>query len=241
MAGNLKGRSVLVTGASAGIGRATALALAGAGADVLLTGRRQVELDEVAAACAQAGGAGRVLRGDVTDQGFVRELGQAAKGIDILVNNAGILTYAPILDAQVEDCEAMFQANVVAAFAVAREIARDMVERKRGHMVFMTSLSARNVNAMAASYAATKHALSAYAKGFRVELKSFGIKVTEIAPGMVDTHIRDNSTHPDVLKSVAARKFPPLTPEDVAAAVLYAVSTRDGCCPDLIELRPTVN
>lgn len=237
----LKGRSALVTGASAGIGRATALALARGGADVLVTGRRQAELDEVAALCVQAGGAGRTLRGDLTDQGFVRELGQAANDVDILVNNAGILTYAPIRDASLEDCEAMFRSNVVAAFAVAREIALGMIERRHGHLVFITSLSARNVNPMAASYAATKHALSAYAKGFRVELKSLGIKVTEIAPGMVDTHIRDGSTHPKVLESIASRKFVPLTPEDVAEAVLYAVSTRDGCCPDLIELRPTDN
>ncbi|VCU72436.1 putative oxidoreductase [Pigmentiphaga humi] len=241
MAGILKGRSVLVTGASAGIGRATALALARAGADVLVTGRRQAELDEVAALCARAGGAGRALRGDLTDKGFVRELGQAANGVDVLVNNAGILTYAPIRDASVEDCEAMFRSNVVAAFAVAQEIALGMMKRRHGHLVFVTSLSARNVNSMAASYAATKHALSAYAKGFRVEMKSFGIKVTEVAPGMVDTHIRDDSTHPEVLKSIAARKFAPLMPEDVADAIVYAVSTREGCCPDLIELRPTDN
>ncbi|OWT63924.1 SDR family oxidoreductase [Candidimonas nitroreducens] len=241
MAGILKGRSVLVTGASAGIGRATALVLARAGADVLATGRRQAELDEVADLCVQAGGSGRTLRGDLTDHGFVRELGQVARSVDILVNNAGILTYAPIRDATVEDCEAMFRSNVVAGFAVAREIALGMIERRRGHMVFITSLSARSVNPMAASYAATKHALSAYAKGFRAELKSFGIKVTEVAPGMVDTAIRNGSTHPDVLKSIAARKFAPLTPEDVADAVMYAVTTRAGCCPDLIELRPTEN
>jgi len=241
MACILKGRSVLVTGASAGIGRATALALAQAGADVLVTGRRKAELDEVAALCTQAGGVGRALRGDLTDHGFVHDLGQAAGSVDILINNAGILTYAPIRDATVEDCEAMFRSNVVAAFAVAREIALGMIERRRGHLVFVTSLSARSVNPLAVSYAATKHALSAYAKGFRAELKSFGIKVTEVAPGMVDTGIRDGSTHPDVLKSIAARKFEPLTPEDVAGAIVYAVTTGDGCCPDLIELRPTEN
>ena len=239
MEGRLKGRSVLVTGASAGIGRATALALARAGADVLVTGRRRAELEEVAALCSRGGGGGRFLQGDLTDRDFVRKLALEAGEVDVLVNNAGILTYAPIRDASLDDCEAMFRANVVAAFAVAREIALGMMERRRGHLVFVTSLSARNVNPMAASYAATKHALSAYAKGFRVELKSYGIKVTEVAPGMVDTHIRDGSTHPEVVGAIAARKFEPLSPDDVAEAIVYAVATREGCCPDLIELRPT--
>jgi len=241
MAGPLTGRIALVTGASAGIGRATALALAGAGADIVLTGRRRAELDAVAAQCEKRGARARAAPGDLTDNGFVRELAELAGDADILINNAGILTYAPLRDATVEDAEAMFRANVVAAFGVAREIAVRMARRRQGHLVFVTSLSARNVNPLAVSYAATKHALSAYARGFRAEFKSSGLKVTEVAPGMVDTAIRDASTHPDVVKSIASRKFSPLTVEDVADAILYALGTRPGCCPDLIELRPTDN
>jgi len=241
MAGPLSGRAALVTGASAGIGRATAIALASRGADVVVTGRRDAELQDVAARCRDAGANVVAMRGDLDDRGFVRELGASAAHVDVLVNNAGILTYAPLLESTVEDCEAMFRTNVVAAFAIGREIAAHMVQRRRGHIVFVTSLSARNVNALAVGYAATKHALSAYARGFRVELKAHGIKVTEVAPGMVDTDIRKGSTHPDVLKSIAARKFRPLTPDDVAQSIVYALSASDGCCPDLIELRPTDN
>ena len=241
MAGVLSGRAALVTGGSAGIGRATAVALAREGAEVIVTGRRQVELDAVSRACREAGVRALAIRGDIDDRGFVAELGAAAAHVDILINNAGILTYAPLLDSTVEDCEAMFRTNVVSAFAIGKEIAARMVQRRRGHLVFVTSLSARNVNALSVAYAATKHALSAYAKGFRAELKPFGIKVTEIAPGMVDTDIRKGSTHPEVLKSIAARKFKPLTPEDVAQSIVYALGAGDGCCPDLIELRPTDN
>ncbi len=241
MAESLKGRVALVTGGSAGIGRATAVALAREGAEVMVTGRRQAELDAVLAQCVQVGATGKAIRGDLNDSGFVRELGQAARHVDILVNNAGILTYAPLRDTLIEDSEAMFRSNVIAALAVTQEVVLGMVERGHGHLVFVTSLSARNVNPLAVSYAATKHALSAYAKGFRAEYKSQGIKVTEVAPGMVDTAIRDNSQHPEVLKSIAARKFAPLTPDDVAQAIIYALKTRDGCCPDLIELRPTDN
>jgi NADP-dependent 3-hydroxy acid dehydrogenase YdfG len=168
----------------------------------------------------------------------VRSLGEQARDADILVNNAGWLVYAPLLEISREECEAMFRTNVVAAFAVAQEIGKRMVERKRGHMVFITSGAARSVQQFAGVYAGTKHALSAFAKAFRLELKGAGIKVSEIAPGMVDTDMRKGITHPEVLKSLAARKFKPISAQDVADAVLYAVTAAEGCCPDLIELRP---
>ncbi len=238
MAGKLAGRTALITGASAGIGRATALALAREGASVIATGRRQAALGGVVRECHALGVAAEAIAGDLDDAGFVGELGRRAGHADILVNNAGILTYAPVLESTVADCEAMFRTNVVAAFAIAREIGIRMVERKRGHMVFVTSLAARNINALGVVYGATKHALSAFAKGFRLELKPHGLKVSEIAPGMVDTDIRKSSTHPKVLESIATRKYKPITAQDVAEAVVFAVSAADGCCPDLIELRP---
>lgn len=236
--GRLKGRKALVTGASAGIGRACAVALAREGADVIVTGRRAAALDEVAVACRAHGTGAQTVVGDLDDGAFVRSLAETAGDTDIFVNNAGVLTYAPLLETKMEDCEAMFRTNVIAAFAITLEIAKKMAARRSGHLVFVTSGSARNVNQFATVYAATKHALSAFAKGFRLELKGTGVKVSEIAPGMVDTGIRDNSRHPDVLKSVAARKYKPLTAEDVAEAVIFAATAPDNCCPDLVELRP---
>jgi NADP-dependent 3-hydroxy acid dehydrogenase YdfG len=230
----LDGRVALITGASAGIGRATALALAGAGARVILTGRSQARLDEVAAACPGA----RAIAGDLNDAGFVAALSEAAADTDILINNAGVLTYAPVLDIALADVEAMFRTNVVAAFAIAQEMGRRMVARKRGHLVFVTSGAARNVGQFAVAYAGTKHALAAFAKGFRLELKGTGVKVSEVAPGMVDTGIRDTSTHPAVLKSLASRSYGPLTSEDVAAAILFAVTAPEGGRVDLLEIQP---
>lgn len=234
----LRGRAALVTGASAGIGRATAIALAREGAAIVATGRREKELAALVEECRKAGGEAQWIAGDLDDARFVRSLGEQAGHVDILINNAGHLVYAPVLEITPEECEAMFRTNVVAAFAVAREIGRRMVERKRGHMVFITSGAARNVQTFGVAYAATKHALSAFAKGFRLELKSAGIKVSEIAPGMVDTDMRKGVTHPEVLKSVAARKFKPIMPQDVADAVVFALTAAEGCSPDLIELRP---
>ena len=102
----------------------------------------------------------------------------------------------------------------------------------------MTSIAAREVYRLGVIYCATKHALSAIARGLRLELQEYGIKVTEIAPGMVDTDIRATSNHPRVLAAVDARKFSALTPQEVAAAVVFAARNEHNCCPDLVELRP---
>jgi NADP-dependent 3-hydroxy acid dehydrogenase YdfG len=237
--GRLSGRAALVTGASAGIGRATALALAREGAAILATGRRRPELDSLVQECRALGAQAHAITGDLDDHGFIRALGAEAGHADILVNNAGWLVYAPVLEITPEQMDGMLRTNVLAAFAIAREIGARMAERRRGHMVFITSGAARNVQQFGVGYAATKHALSAFAKGFRLELKGAGLKVSEIAPGMVDTAMRKGITHPEVLKSLAARKFKPISPQDVADAVVFAVTASEGCCPDLVELRPT--
>jgi len=108
-----------------------------------------------------------------------------------------------------------------------------------GKTVLVTGASAGIGRATAIALAqATKHALSAFARGLRIELQGHGIKVTEIAPGMVDTEIRADSIHPGVLAALAARKFEALTSAEVAEAVVYAAQAAPNCCPDLIELRP---
>ena len=233
MAAALSGKQVLVTGASAGIGRACAVALARAGAKVIATGRRTAELESLGKEIPV-----QTLAGDLNDAGFAEDLAAAAREADLLVNNAGILKYAPFLEMTDEDCEAMFRTNVLAAFRISRLVARSMVRRGHGHIIVMTSIAAREVYQLGLIYCATKHALSAMARGLRIELQSQGIKVTEIAPGMVDTGIRATSDHPRVLEAIQKRKFSPLTSEEVAEAVLFAAQAAPNCCPDLIELRP---
>ena len=233
MATSLAGKQVLVTGASAGIGRASALALAKAGAKVLATGRREAEL-----AALKKEAHVQTLAGDLNDARFAEELAGAAREVEIFVNNAGILKNAPFLEMTDEDCEAMFRTNVLAAFRISRLVARSMVRRGHGHIIVMTSIAAREVYQLGLIYCATKHALSAMARGLRIELQSQGIKVTEIAPGMVDTGIRATSDHPRVLEAIQKRRFEPLTSEQVAEAVVFAAQAAPNCCPDLIELRP---
>src|SRR5215813_14147939 len=124
MSGNLSGRSALVTGASAGIGKATVAALVAAGATVLATGRRQ---DALAALVKEHGKASvQTIAGDLNDSGFIDALAARAKDVDILVNNAGILTYAPLMDMTFDDTAAMFTTNVLAAFRVMHTLAKPM-------------------------------------------------------------------------------------------------------------------
>jgi hypothetical protein len=229
MAGPLEGKSALVTGASAGIGRACALALAGAGARVFATGRRKAELESLKM---------QTMAGDLNDARFVDQLADAARDADIFVNNAGVMKYAPFLDLSDEDTEAMFRTNVLAGFRLTRRVAQSMVRRGRGHIIVMTSIAAREVYNFGLVYCATKHALSAMARGLRLELQGAGIKVTEVAPGSVDTAIRATSTHPRVQEAFKARRFTPLSPEEVAESVVFAAQASPNACPDLIELRP---
>jgi NADP-dependent 3-hydroxy acid dehydrogenase YdfG len=231
----LSGKAVLVTGASAGIGRATAVALAQAGAKIIATGRRKAELDALKK---QSGGAVETIAGDLNDVRFVDELASAARDVDIFVNNAGVLKYAPLMDMTDADCESMFRTNVLASFRITHRVAKSMMERRRGHIIVMTSIAAREVYRLGVIYCATKHALSAFARGLRIELQGHGLKVTEIAPGMVDTEIRASSNHPSVVEAVKSRKFEALTSAEVAEAVVYAAQAEPNCCPDLIELRP---
>jgi hypothetical protein len=236
MSKGLAGKSVLVTGASAGIGRACVGALVDAGASVLATGRRKAELD---ALVRQYGNqAVQAMAGDLNDAGFVSDLAAAARDVDIMVSNAGILTYAPLMDVTFDETEAMFRTNVLASFRITHAVAKSMVERRRGHIIVMTSIAAREVYRLGVIYCATKHALSAIARGLRIELQGYGIKVTEIAPGMVDTDIRATSQHPSVQEALKVRKFSALTPQEVAEAVVYAAQASDNCSPDLVELRP---
>jgi NADP-dependent 3-hydroxy acid dehydrogenase YdfG len=233
---SLSGKSALVTGASAGIGRATVVALVEAGARVVATGRRKPELDALAKECGRQ--AVEVIAGDLNDAAFVAELAGRAAGVDIMVSNAGILKYAPLMDMTFDETEAMFRTNVLASFRITHAVARSMMERRSGHIIVMTSIAAREVYRLGVIYCATKHALSALARGLRIELQGYGIKVTEIAPGMVDTDIRATSDHPSVLEALKVRKFSALTPQEIAEAVVYAAECEPNCCPDLLELRP---
>lgn len=225
-----------MTGASSGIGRACAQALAAAGVEVVATARGREGLAETAA----GHGGIRTVAGDLTEPGFPSRLAAEAGPVDILVNNAGRLKHAPVLAGRPDDWRAVFELNVLSLLALTQAVGTRMVERGTGRIVLISSLLARRVGPFTTVYAASKHAVAAIAAGLRLELGPKGVAVTEIAPGLVSTGILDDIDDPDVLSSYseARGRFAWLSPADVAAALIYALSARPGVVPDLIELRP---
>jgi NADP-dependent 3-hydroxy acid dehydrogenase YdfG len=232
MAEQLAGYRVLVTGASSGIGAATALALARHGAQVFATGR-----DRDALGSLEADGI-RTLAGDLLAPDFPAALCDWAGDCDILVANAGRLKHAPFLDSRPEDWRAMFELNVLATLDLVQRVGHGMVARGSGHIVLVSSLLARRVTRNTMVYAASKHAVAAIAAGLRLELGPAGIRVSEIAPGLVRTRVFRDIDHPAARDAYAAMDFEFLQPDDVAAAILVAVTARPGASADLIELRP---
>lgn len=238
MSGKLGGKLAFVTGASAGIGRAAALALAGEGAEIIATGRREEALKSLVAECQALGASARYLAGNLDEEAFIQRLGVETVNVDILVNNAGILNYGPLLDFARCDMEAMFATNVIASIRVAQVIGTHMAARKTGHIIMVTSGAARQVSKYAVIYAATKHALAAITKGLRLELQPLGVKVSEVSPGMVATGIRDNITSAEAVAAIKARTIKALTAEEVADAIVFAATAPSNVMTEMLDVRP---
>jgi NADP-dependent 3-hydroxy acid dehydrogenase YdfG len=231
------GRRALVTGASSGIGYATALSLLRAGATVVATGRR---IERLQALGADPGHAARLMAivGDVDDDGFRRTLSEQAGAVDILVNAAGVLKHTPFLDGDPTVWEQMWRTNVQSVLCLTQLIARGMVDRRSGHIVNISSILASRVFPYSMVYASTKFAIRAISQGLRLELREHGIKVTEVAPGQVKTEIFRDEQHPLVAASYRGRTFLPLAADDVAAAIISALGVARDVGIDLIEVNP---
>lgn len=232
---DFSGKTVLITGASSGIGHETARMFAAAGGDVVATGRDAARLDELKVS---ADGDIRPIAGDLTDPDFVAELAETAGAVDILVNSAGATAHAPFLESDPGMWDAAWRINIDAMLRLTQIVARGMADRRRGHILNISSILARQVYPLTMFYAATKHATAAITRGLRLELAEYGIRVTEIAPGLVDTGLMDKPDHPAVVAAYAARTADRLPVGEVARAILYAARTDDGTAPELIALNP---
>jgi NADP-dependent 3-hydroxy acid dehydrogenase YdfG len=233
----LSGTSALVTGASSGIGAATAVMLAAHGAKVALVARRDDRLEALAGHIHARGGEALALQADITDaagaSGVVGEVVARLGRLDTLVNNAGIMLLGPALDAPLEEWERMVGLNVVGTLRVTHaalpHLVRAADESSRGvaDLVIVSSTSGRVARSGAAVYALTKSGVAAFAESLRQELVPRRVRVTVIEPGIVDTelvsHVREEIRE-------AARDqvagIDPLLPDDVAEAIAHIV-TRD--------------
>jgi NADP-dependent 3-hydroxy acid dehydrogenase YdfG len=238
-------QTALVTGATSGIGEATAHALAAAGWRVIVTGRRAERLRELKAELKAAYKVEVLtLAFDVRDPHQVAAslggLPEAWSEIDLLVNNAGLASgLDPIDRGDLRDWEQMIDTNVKGLLYVTRIISPGMVERRRGHIVNIGSIAGRQVYADGAVYCATKHAVNALSQGMRIDLAKHGIRVTEVRPGMVETEFSEVRFHGDRERAAGVYTgVEPLTAEDIAEAVMWAVTRPPHVNVDEIAITP---
>lgn len=243
--GPLAGRVAIVTGASSGIGRATALRLAAAGARVVAAARRSDRLEALQARAPNED-AILVMPTDVTSRRAMEALAAVTVDrfgtIDILVNNAGVMHLAEVRALDVADWEWMIDVNVKGVLYGIAAVLPHMLSEGRGHIVNVGSLAGRRPFPGGTVYAATKHAVRALSRGLQLELSSAtGIRVTDLEPGVVRTELAEHIRDPEVREAFLARwrTRRPLEPADVAEAVLFAVSAPDRVNVSEILVRPT--
>jgi NADP-dependent 3-hydroxy acid dehydrogenase YdfG len=233
----LDGKTILITGASAGIGRACALALAREGANLVLTARREPRLEELAAAVRKAGGRATWVTGDARDEQTAVRCVAAATGefgrLDILVNNAGAGIYKNLVDTSAEEYEHLFSTNVRSTFLFTRHAAPVMIRQRSGTILMISSMAGRYGFPGEAVYCATKFAQVGFAQALDKELRPAGIKVGVICPGGVKTEFALGTGRTEA--AVAASGM--LEAEDVAGAVLLACKQGPGSRIIEIQMR----
>jgi short-subunit dehydrogenase len=228
MTSPLAGRVAVVTGASSGIGLATAKALARAGARLALVGRSEARLRAAAHEVAAAGGSDAVLTlpCDVTDPGAVRTMAERVRreaGVpDILVSNAGIGHWAPVVDLPLERIRAVLEVNFLGAVHCSKAFLPDFLARGRGTLVFVSSGFGVLPFPYTAAYCASKHALNGFAGALRAEIEPLGVKVLLVLPGSTRTPFFDANAYPAAVLSryLFQRSVPP---ERVAERIVRAV------------------
>jgi NADP-dependent 3-hydroxy acid dehydrogenase YdfG len=233
------GQVAVITGASTGIGAATARALAGHGYNLALLARR---VDRIEALAAELGDSAIAFAADVTDRDSLvtaanrvqAELG----GADILVNNAGVMLLAPFSSEQRHEIRQMVEVNLLGAIT-ATEVFLDQLRNGGGDLINISSVAGRTARAGNAGYAATKWGMNGWSEALRQELQP-DIRVTLIEPGAVATELTDHITHPDA-KQGAEQLYQQLaiTAEDVADVIAFAVTRPRRMTLNEILLRPT--
>lgn len=216
-------KQALITGATSGIGRATALRLAAEGYDITATGRRAERLATLRAEIEAAGGRCTTLCFDVRSEEEVRRALEPLARVDLLVNNAGLAAGLEHIDrGDTADWDAMIDTNVKGLLYVTRTIVPKMVAAGGGHVVNIGSIAGTEPYENGAVYCASKHAVHALSQAMRADLLAAGIKVTEIRPGMVETEFSQVRFHGD--KARADRVYDgiePLCGEDIAEAIAW--------------------
>jgi NADP-dependent 3-hydroxy acid dehydrogenase YdfG len=233
-------RTAVITGASSGIGAATARDLAARGFDIVLGARRIDRLQDVAADCERHGGTARALALDVTDPASVERFAAEIAQADVLVNNAGgAKGLTPVADADEEQWRWMYDANVLGVMRVTKALLPRLVASGNGHIVIVGSVAGVEAYPGGGGYTAAKHAVHAVSQTLRQELLGQPVRVTEIAPGLVETEFSYVRLGDQEAADRVYAGMTPLTGEDVADVIGFVVTRPAHVCLDYILLKPT--
>jgi len=243
MSNNIEGKVVVITGASSGLGEATARLLSAQGATVVLGARRVERIEALADELRRGGGRALALQTDVTRSAEVQALADAALRefgrIDVMINNAGLMPSSPLERLKIADWDRMIDVNIKGVLYGIAAVLPHMKERKSGHIVNVSSVAGHRVRAGTAVYSATKHAVRVLTEGLRQEVKPYDIRTTIISPGAVATELPDSITESDVQAGVKAFYQIAIPADSFARAVVYALSQPDDVDINEILFRPT--
>jgi NADP-dependent 3-hydroxy acid dehydrogenase YdfG len=245
MAGRLDGKVAVVTGASSGIGEATVRSLAAEGATVVAGARRKERLDGLVEEVAGEGGKAIAVECDVTDEEQAHDLvRRAVEGyghVDILVNNAGVMLLSTVGKGLSDQWRQMFEVNVMGLLYATDAAIGHMKEQKSGHLVNISSVAGRKVTRDSSGvYTGTKFAVNAISEGLRQELLEDNIRVTIVEPGAVATELPDHITDEDAKESLSGlMSLERLQAEDIAEAIIYAITQPERVSVNEILIRPT--
>jgi len=241
----LNGKVAMVTGASSGIGRATAKTLARAGAKVAIGARRVGRLEELAKEITDGGGDALYQKLDVAHRSecdaFAREVLNRWGSVDILINNAGLMPLSFFKNLKVDEWDRMVDVNIKGVLYCTAAVIGHMRDKKSGHIVNLSSVAGRIVFPAGSVYCATKHAVAAFSEGLRQEFSArSNIRVTSIEPGVVATELNDAITDESLQGFVeSAKKMEALQAQDIADAILYAVDSPPHVNVNEVLIRPT--
>ncbi len=241
----LDGKVAVVTGASSGIGEATAEALAAEGATVVVAARREERLTDLAKRIEENGGRVLAAACDVADEGQAHGLIQKAQEefgrVDILVNNAGVMLLSTVGKGLSEEWRQMFDVNVLGLLYTTDAAIETMKRQGGGHLVNISSVAGRKVTRDSSGvYAGSKFAVGAISEGLRQELLEDNIRVTIVEPGAVATELTDHITDKDARESLSGiLNLERLQSEDIANAIVYAVTQPERVSVNEILIRPT--
>mgnify|MGYP003676908484 CR=1 FL=1 len=235
---------IAITGASSGIGEATARLLSASGHRLVLGARRMDKLAAIAQSIEAQGGIAIPHELDVTNRESTKTFVDFAVSrfgrIDVLVNNAGVMYLAPLSDLRVDEWDRMIDVNIKGMLNGAAAALPHMQAQQRGHLVTVGSVAAYRVGPMNGVYAATKFAVRALAESFRVE-GGTTIRSTLISPGAVATELFDKILHPQIQEMAKAKLDEALSPEAIARAIVFAIEQPDNVDVSEILVRPMTN